>query len=84
MDVLGDGFKEFLEEEMPSNPLKAKCLITIFIGELLEQGKMSIKILKTNDTWYGITYHEDIAAVNVSFHKMLEKGVYKADLCADL
>ena len=48
------------------------------------QGKMSVKVLKTNDTWYGMTYHEDVAAVRASFKKMLEKGVYKADLFADL
>ena len=24
---------------------------------------MSVKVLKTNDTWYGMTYHEDVAAV---------------------
>ena len=59
-------------------------LIPIFIGELLEQGKMSVKVLKTNDTWYGMTYHEDVAAVKDSFKKMLENGVYKADLFADL
>ena len=63
---------------------KAEYLIPIFIGELLEQGKMSVKVLKTNDTWYGMTYHEDVAAVKDSFKKMLEKGVYKADLFADL
>lgn len=39
---------------------------------------------KTNDTWYGMTYHEDVAAVKDSFKKMLEKGVYKADLFTDL
>ena len=59
-------------------------LIPIFIGELLEQGKMSVKVLKTNDTWYGMTYHEDVAAVKDSFKKMLENGVYKADLFSDL
>ena len=47
LDVLEEGFKEFLEKEVPGNPLKAKYLIPIFIGELLEQGKMSVKILKT-------------------------------------
>ena len=67
-----------------SNPQKAEYLIPIFIGELLEQGKMSVKVLKTNDTWYGMTYHEDVAAVKDSFKKMLEKGVYKADLFSDL
>ena len=51
--------------------------------ELLEQGKMSVKVLKTNDTWYGMTYHEDVAAVKDSFKKMLANGVYKADLFSD-
>ena len=54
LNVLEEGFKEFFEKEMPGNPLKAEYLIPIFIGELLEQGKMSVKVLKTNDTWYGI------------------------------
>jgi hypothetical protein len=80
LDVLEEGFKEFFEKEVPGNPLKAEYLIPIFIGELLEQSKMSVKVLKTNDTWYGMTYHEDVAAVKDSFKKMLEKGVYRADL----
>ena len=84
LDVLENGFKEFFEKEVPSNPQKAEYLIPIFIGELLEQGKMSVKVLKTNDTWYGMTYHEDVAAVKNSFKKMLADGVYKADLFSDL
>ena len=84
LDVLENGFKDFFEKEVPSNPQKAEYLIPIFIGELLEQGKMSVKVLKTNDTWYGMTYHEDVAAVKDSFKKMLEKGVYKTDLFSDL
>ena len=84
LDVLEEGFKEFFEKEVLCNPLKAEYLIPIFIGELLEQGKMSVKVLKTNDTWYGMTYHEDVAAVKGSFKKMLENGVYRADLFSDL
>ena len=79
-----DGFKEFFEKEVQGNPLKAEYLIPIFIGELLEQWKMSVKVLKTNDTWYGMTYHEDVATVKDSFKKMLENGVYKTDLFSDL
>ena len=37
---------------------------------------MSVKVLKTNDTWYGMTYHEDVAAVKDSFRKMLEPTRY--------
>lgn len=84
LDMLEAGFKEFFEKEVPSNPLKAEYLIPIFIGELLEQKKMSVKVLKTNDTWYGMTYHEDVAAVKDSFKIMLDKGVYKVELFSDL
>jgi len=45
---------------------------------------MSVKVLKTNDTWYGMTYHEDVAAVKDSFKKMLADGMYKADLFGDI
>lgn len=82
--TLEDGFKEFFEKEVPVNPLKSEYLIPIYIGELLAEGKMSVKVLRTNDTWYGMTYKEDVAAVKESFREMLEKGVYKEDLYSDL
>jgi len=84
LNVLEEGFKEFLEKEVPGNPLKAEYLIPIFTEELLKQGKMLVKVLKTNDTWYGMTYHEDVTSVKDYFKKMLENGVYKADLFSDL
>ena len=79
LDVLEEGFKEFFEKEVPGNPLKAEYLIPIFIGELLEQGKMSVKVLKTNDTWYGMTYHEDVAAVKNSFKMFQNRHFPKPD-----
>ena len=84
LDMLEDGFRVFFEKEVPENPLKAEYLIPIFIGEQLSKDKMSVKVLKTNDTWYGMTYREDVAAVKDSFRKMLEKGVYKTELFSDL
>lgn len=66
------------------NPLKAEYLIPTFIGELLSEEKMSVKVLRTNDTWYGMTYKEDVAAVKESFSKMLENGTYKGELFSDL
>ena len=50
LDVLEEDFKEFFEKEVPGNPLKAEYLIPIFIGELLSEGKMSVKVFKTNDS----------------------------------
>ena len=84
IQTLEKGFAEFFKEEVPANPLKAEYLIPIYIGELLKKDQMSVKVLRTNDTWYGMTYHEDVAAVKESFRQMLAEGVYKEDLFADL
>ena len=84
LDVLEKGFAQFFEEEVPTNPLKSEYLIPIFIGQLLEKGQMSVKVLKTNDTWYGMTYREDVEAVRESFWKMLDEGVYTEELFGDL
>ena len=84
LNMLEEGFAEFFQKEVPSNPLKAEYLIPTFIGELLAQGKMSVKVLKTNDTWYGMTYKEDVPDVKESFRQMLKAGVYQQDLFADL
>ena len=84
LETLEEGFKVFFKEEVPENPMKAEYLIPIFIGQLLEQGKMSVKVLKSNDTWYGMTYKEDVAAVKESFSEMLKDGLYRENLYSDL
>ena len=80
LEELEEGFRQFFEKEVPNNPLKAEFLIPIFIGKLLNEGKMSVKVLKTNDTWYGMTYKEDVRTVKDNFRKMLEMGLYSIDL----
>ena len=84
LETLEEGFKVFFKEEVPENPMKAEYLIPIFIGQLLDQDKMSVKVLKSNDTWYGMTYKEDVAAVKESFSEMLKDGLYREDLYSDL
>ena len=84
LETLEEGFKVFFKKEVPENPMKAEYLIPIFIGQLLDQGKMSVKVLKSNDTWYGMTYKEDVAAVKESFSEMLKDGLYREDLYSDL
>lgn len=84
LQVLEQGFAEFFEKEVPTNPLKAEYLIPTFIGKLLSQNKISVKVLKTNDAWYGMTYKEDVPAVKESFARMLAEGIYQADLFSDL
>ena len=84
LDVLEEGFKAFFEKEIPADPLKAEYLIPVFIGELLRKGEMSVKVLISNDTWYGMTYKEDVPLVKNNFEKMLKQGLYRNDLFSDL
>lgn len=84
LDALENGFEVFFEKEVPENPLKAEYLIPTFIGQLLEQDKIQVKVLRTDDTWYGMTYKEDVKVVKESFQGMLDKGTYEKDLFADL
>lgn len=83
-DAIEAGFAEFFETEVPGDPLKAEFLIPTFIGELLDEKKMMVKVLRTNDTWYGMAYKEDVEAVKESFKGMIEDGVYEKDLFGDL
>ena len=84
LNTLEAGFKEFFDKEVSKDPLKAEYLLPVFIGELMNEGKMSVKVLRSNDTWYGMTYHEDVASVKESFQNMLNTGIYKTDLFSDL
>ena len=84
LETLEGGFAEFFEKVVPGNPMKAEFLIPTFIGELLAEDKMSVKVLRTNDTWYGMTYKEDVAVVKESFRDMMERGVYKEELFCDI
>ena len=84
LKTLESGFQNFFEKVVPENLIKEEFLIPTFIGELLAEGRISVKVLRTNDTWYGMTYKEDVAAVKDSFREMLEKGIYREELFADL
>ena len=84
LDVLGEGFKEFFDKEVCQDPLKSEYLIPVFIGQLLEQGKLNVKVLLTDDTWYGMTYKEDVITVKERFSEMLENKFYSEELFNDI
>ena len=84
LDVLEAGFKDFFESKVTENPLKAEYLLPIHIGELLREGKCTVKVLETRDTWFGVTYKEDKKIVVDSFKKLIADGVYREDLYEDL
>ena len=84
MSLLEEGFVDFLNNEAKENPLKAEYLVPVYIGRLLREGKVSVKVLETKDTWFGVTYKEDKAFVAESFRKLIQDGVYQEELFCDL
>ena len=83
MPMLENGFKEFLAGMKPGD-LRSEFLLPIYIGQLLKEKKVSVKVLPTSDQWFGITYKEDLPGVRAAFSAMHEAGVYKDDLFDDL
>lgn len=81
--MLEQGFVEFFQG-IAGNELKAEYLLPIFIDSLLKQGKVNVKVLPTQDRWFGVTYQEDKPVVVESFAKLIEAGVYRKDLFSDL
>lgn len=79
LDQLEQGFKDFFVN-LGENQFIAEYLLPIYIGELLKDGMVSVKVLETADRWFGVTYKEDIGAVADAFAEMIHAGVYPSPL----
>ena len=82
INTLEQGFIEFLEKEV--NNIKSEYLLPIFIGELLKENRIKVKVLETKDKWFGVTYKEDKEFVKNSFKELIEKREYKENLFEDI
>lgn len=84
MRVLEESFVTFFQEDVPGNPLKSEYLLPTLIGGMLRRGECTVKVLPTNDKWFGVTYKEDIDYVIDSFRTLINEGAYQKDLYSDL
>lgn len=82
VSLLKEGFEVFLKQL--NNPLKDEFLLPIYIDQLLQEKRVSVKVLETPDQWFGVTYKEDREAVMHAVRHLIETGVYQPDLYADL
>jgi NDP-sugar pyrophosphorylase family protein len=76
MDEAEVSFKSFFDTTVPANPLKAECYLPGVVDELLKAGKATVKVLKSSDRWFGVTYKEDKPFVVESIKALKEKGEY--------
>lgn len=77
---LKERFPLFLKENLKKNPLKCEYFLPSVVGELLEEGKATVEVLKSEDKWYGVTYKEDKPVVVAAIQKLKDEGKYPQKL----
>lgn len=77
--VLEKGFTDFLSA-LTEADIKKEYLLPDIFDMLIKNGKASVKVLETNDKWFGVTYKEDKPFVVESFKKLIADGVYNEKL----
>ncbi len=73
--ILEEGFTDFLEKT-PQDDLKAEYLLPALIGQLLQEEKISVKVLRSHEQWFGVTYKEDKDAVACALKTLTLNGSY--------
>lgn len=73
---LSEGFRSFLKTEAETNPLKAEYFLPSVVDSLLKSGRASVKVLRSEDRWYGVTYRQDKQAVSDAVAGLKKQGVY--------
>ena len=63
----------FLEENLEKNPLKCEFFLPFVVDELLEEKKATVKVLKSADKWYGVTYKEDKPMVMAAVQNLKDR-----------
>ena len=76
MREMEERFPAFLDKAMVENPMKGEYFLPGVVDQLIQEGKAEVKVLKSMDRWYGVTYKEDKESVVDALQSMKDKGEY--------
>jgi len=71
---LRERFLEFLKQS--GSELKSECYIPSTVNDLVTSGQARVKVLRTSDSWFGVTYHEDRTRAVESIRRLVQNGDY--------
>ncbi len=71
---LYERFQRFLKRY--GGDLKAECYLPSSVNALIQTGEARVKVLRSSDGWFGVTYREDHARVVESVGRLIEQGTY--------
>ena len=75
LDFLAEDFKAFLAN-VEEGDLKSEYLLPNIVDKLLKEERANVKVLETQDRWFGVTYKEDKETVQDAFRELIADGVY--------
>lgn len=76
MKEMEAGFPAALDKILAENPMKGEYFLPSVADRLIREGKAEVKVLKSQDRWYGVTYKEDKESVVSALQSMKDKGEY--------
>jgi len=76
LQEISDTFPVFLTEKVPGNPAKAEFYLPMSVSALLAQNRATVRVLRTADKWYGVTYAADKPQVVAALQQMTAEGKY--------
>ena len=80
LDEIQAGFPAFLEKGLKENPMKCEYFLPAVVSSLLEEGCAAVKVLESEDKWYGVTYKEDKPVVVAAVQSLKDEGLYPQKL----
>ena len=80
LDELKNRFTAYLDENLPKNPMKCEYFLPLIPNALIHEGTGSVRVLDTDERWFGVTYHDDLAKVQAAIREMKQKGLYPEKL----
>ena len=75
-------FARWLDENLEKNPLKCEYFLPLVVSELIGEKKAAVKVLRSTDQWYGVTYREDKPVVVEAIARKTADGIYPENLWA--
>ena len=69
-------FPVFLRENLKKNPQRCEFYLPSVANAQIQEGTASIRVLDTTETWYGVTYREDLVSVREAIASMRAEGKY--------
>lgn len=73
-------FKEFLANPANMSNLKSEFFIPLCVNTLINQKRVSLKVLTSEAKWFGVTYKEDKPEVVSKISKLIADGIYPSKL----